>query len=462
MSGYSLLKNYLDPKQILDESSPELLHEYGQDESNFAAVSPRLVLFPSEVSQLQDIVALCNENTIAITPRGAGSGRTGGAVPSPDSIVVSTERMNKILDLDVENLRIRVQPGVITGELATAAQKQQMFYPPDPASLEYCSIGGNVACNAGGPRAFRYGVTRNYVLGLKAISPGQGLLKLGSQTMKSVSGYDLTSLLVGSEGTLGLIAEIDLKLLPHPQKRQSVLAFFPSAEMSIRCVSELIQRRYWPSALEFADEIATKAACRAKFKSFKGSMLLVSIDGRADTVHSEVTDVGLTLEKLGASDVLVAQNTKDEREFWQLRRGMSKALRESCVCRVSEDICVPRNRMAEMLRSIESIANDNQLQHATFGHAGDGNLHASFIANKPRELVSSQIDRAIHQLFASALSMGGTLSGEHGIGLSKRDYMPLEHSPDSLSLQRGIKRLLDPKNIMNPGKVLPEFQSCHE
>ena len=436
------------------------LADYARDESPERAYPPDCAALCESSEQVAAVLAIAREQGVPVTPRGAGSGMTGGCLPVRGGVVLSTERMQRIREIDPDDLVAVVEPGVITGELQREVEEAGLFYPPDPASLAFCSIGGNAATNAGGPRAFKYGVTREYVLGLEVALAGGELLRIGRRTVKGVTGYDLVAGFVGSEGTFGVITELVLKLLPKPPAIATLLAAFPDVDGAAAAISALIGDGIRPRALELADRLAiehVRDRTRYAFPTNAGAIALIELDGDHHGIEATTIAVGERCEQAGALDVRVAQSSSERRALWEARRQISPALRDAHRHKVSEDICVPRSALPEMLRRIDRLAARTDIPIATFGHAGDGNLHVNLLldADLDDPAVAARLERAVTGLFEETIALRGTLSGEHGIGLSKRDYMHLEQSERLLEWQRRLKRLWDPDELLNPGKILP-------
>lgn len=436
------------------------LGDYGRDESDEGSFPPDCAALCESAEEVASVLAIAKERKIPVTPRGAGSGMTGGCLPLRGGIVLSTERMQRIREIDAGDLVAVVEPGVITGVLGSEAQEAGLFYPPDPASLSFCSIGGNAATNAGGPRAFKYGVTREYVLGLEVALAGGERLGVGRRTTKGVTGYDLTAGFVGAEGTFGVITELTLRLLPDPPAISTLVAAFRDVDAATNAISALIGDGVRPRALELADRAAiehVRERSRYPFPAEAGAIALIELDGDPEGTEATTLRVGERCEASGALDVRVAQSSSERRSLWEARRGISPALRDAHRHKISEDICVPRSALPEMLRRLDRLAARTNIPVATFGHAGDGNLHVNLLVDRDRRdpEVAERIRRALAELFEETVALRGTLSGEHGIGLAKRDFMPLEHSERLLAWQRRWKQMWDPDEILNPGKILP-------
>jgi glycolate oxidase len=396
------------------------------------------------------------EHEVPVTPRGGGTGRVGGAVPVPGGIVLAFERMNAIEGIDRQELTTHVQPGVITGDLKRATEEENLFYPPDPNSRDSCAIGGNLAANAGGPRAFKYGVTREYVMGMEVVLADGTILKLGRETKKGVTGYDLTSLMVGSEGTLGIVTEATLRLIPKPESTVTALACFSSLDEVAPVVSSLMTQGQLPSCIELLDEEAIRIVrpeAGLTIPNETKAMLLIELDGEEAKLEDELERTGNILFDLDALEVLVAQSGSERERLWASRRELSYSMKRQAKNKLSEDVVVPRTKMADLLGYCSQLAEQNELIIPTYGHAGDGNLHVNFLWNDPDEKL--KVDEAIKLLFQRVLELRGTLSGEHGIGVLKAPYLGMEQSPQLIALQEKIKDVFDPKHILNPGKIFP-------
>jgi glycolate oxidase len=405
----------------------------------------------ADVAATLEIAEACD---VPVTPRAGGTGRTGGAVPVAGGIVLATHALSRIKHIDRENLIAVVEPGVITGDLHAAVEAEGLFYAPDPNSLDSCRLGGNLAENAGGPRAFKYGVTRDWVLGLEACLVGGRVVRTGKQTVKGVTGYDVTALLVGSEGTLAVFTEATLRLVPKPPAVSTALALFSDVRAAAQAVSAIVAAGIVPRCLEMLDA-ATLDAVRAAgvaVDARAGAMLLVEVDGEgAEATLLRVGDAAASSP--GCVDVVVAQDGVQRDRLWAARRMLSKATRRLARHKLSEDVVVPRSRVADLLARTDAIGAKTGVRHLAYGHAGDGNLHVNFLWNDDAERPA--VDRAIELLMRATVDLGGTLSGEHGIGVSKLPYLHLEQSPELIELQQSIKRAFDPKGLLNPGKIFP-------
>ncbi|MBT3233664.1 MAG: FAD-binding protein [Calditrichaeota bacterium] len=436
-------------------TSPEDLALYSVDATNFKGVPAAVVLAESE-TDISDVVNFANLNNYTITPRGAGSGLSGGCVPVEGGIVLSFERMNRIENFDVKNRTVIVQPGVVTEKLQLEAAKHGLFYPPDPSSFKISTIGGNVAENAGGLRCFKYGVTGHYVLGIEYIDAHGKLSKTG-QFKDNPSEPDLTPLLTGSEGTLGIFTRIKLRLIPAPETTKTILGYFKDSESGLSTVEQIIQTGITPSVMEFIDPIAIGAAAShisAHFPEKAAALLMFEVDGSIAEVESsskELCDILLN----NAVKVVSASDAEERNKLWDLRRAISPSLIRIATGKIHEDIAVPRGKLLRMSGLISDISSKSGLKIAIYGHAGDGNMHVVILFDSSDKLAVRTAKTAAEDVFKAAISIGGTISGEHGIGCAKRDYLKLQLSDPNLNLSRQIKRAFDPQNILNPGKVLP-------
>lgn len=443
------------------DTSASALEVASHDETpNLPRSPPDAVVRPASASEVAAVLRACADANVYVTPRGAGTGKAGGCVPVHGGIVLALDRLKRVVELDEDNLVVRAQPGVILGELQSTVEEAGLFYPPDPASLALCTLGGNVATNAGGPRAVKYGVTGDYVLGLEAALPTGELVRTGRRTMKGVAGYDLTSLLVGSEGTLAVVTEVTLKLLARPRAVETALALFPSSSLAASCVSRVLRAGLLPRTVEYLDA-ASLAALRAhpgvtlNLPANVGAALLLEADGstseEAFDVLSRALDIAMDA---GAQDTVVATDERKRREIWEARRLLSEATRQLKPRKLSEDVVVPRSKLPELVARWGALGEEHGLLTCAYGHAGDGNLHAQVMFDDDGDL--PRVEKLLTRLFEVTLEMNGTISGEHGIGVAKKRYLPLEQSPTLLALQQRIKDAFDPAGVLNPGKMLPD------
>jgi len=464
----AVLERELGPDRVIG-TGDERLHEYARDESPLPVVyPPDCAVRCASTAEVAAVLRICAERKVPVTPRGAGSGMVGGALAVQGGVVLSTETMQRIVEVDADDLVAVVEPGVVTGVLQTAVEDQGLFYPPDPASLEYCSIGGNASTNAGGPRAFKYGVTREYILGLEVALMGGEVLRCGRRTAKGVTGYDLVAGFVGTEGTFGVITELTVKLLPRPAAASTALAVFKDVAGAGACISALLRSGLRPRVLELADRASiqhVRSRSRYRFPADAGAIVLIEIDGAPEEMGGAIERIGMECDALGAIDVLAAEDPAERRALWEARRQISPALKEAYRIKVNEDVCVPRGRIVEMLARVDRLAAETGIEIAVFGHAGDGNLHVNLLSNADPEdpAARAHVMAAARRLFDDTIALRGTLSGEHGIGLAKRDFMALEQPEPVLEWQRRWKAMWDPAGLLNPGKVLPARRpACSE
>jgi glycolate oxidase len=434
-------------------SDPEKLEPFGKDATELYRL-PDLVVEPVSAEQIQLLLRLANAYRFPVTPRGLGTGLTGGAVPVSGGVLLSLAKMNRVLTIDAENLIAVVEPGVITGELKKAAQSKRLFYPPDPASIDTCSIGGNAATNAGGASCIKYGTTRNYILGVEVVLPSGEKIQAGVQTRKGVVGYDLAQLLIGSEGTLGIITKLFVKLIPLPPAVTTLVALFPDLSTAMKAVTALLTSGHLPSAVEFMDhqclELVGDLLPFAGVEASK-AFLLVETDGAPKVIHREIEQMGEICLEHEAADVFLAPDSHKRAQMWEVRRQVSLRIEEHAPLYIPEDVVVPLGRIAEFIEKLPELAASFGMKIYSFGHAGDGNIHLNITAES-RDAIQ-RIEEGIEVILELVLSMGGTISGEHGIGFVKKHLLPLELPPESIRLQKEIKRVFDPNLILNPGKV---------
>jgi glycolate oxidase len=420
---------------------------------------PDVVVVPGSTAEIAAVVRLCNEHRIPLVVRGAGTGYTGGAVPTSGGIVLSMARLNRILEIDELNLVAVVEPNVINGDLQRAVERVGLFYPPDPASLDTSSIGGNVAECAGGPRAFKYGTTKRYVLALEAVLPTGEIIHTGSRAVKNVVGYDVTQLLVGSEGTLAIITRITLRLIPKPPARAALSASFTDVRHAVDAVSALIARRAVPAAIELVDGDSLRAVesyvGRAVVPPGAGALLIVECDGTAAGVDEEMAAVAAACQDTQALAVTRAATELERDALWHVRRQLSLALRATGLLKINHDVVVPRGRVPELFDVIGELKQRQALRIASFGHAGDGNIHVNLMVNKNDPKERARAAEAERELFERVVSLDGSISGEHGIGFAKARYLSIELSPDEIALMKRLKTAFDPNGILNPGKIFP-------
>lgn len=423
--------------------------------ANFQAM-PDLVLSPANTEEIQGIVNICSEHRIPIISRGSGTNLAAGTVPNAGGIILLFNRMNHVLDFDEENLTLTVQPGVITQHINELVEPKGLFYPPDPSSMKISTIGGNVSENSGGLRGLKYGVTRDYVKGLTVVLPNGEILKTGGKLTKDVAGYDLTSLFVGSEGTIGVITEITLGLIPAPKTKNTLLVFYDQLETAAQTVSSIIAAKIVPTTLEFMDKgtienvedymkIGLPTDCEA--------MLLIELDGDSQTVEEEMQLVLKICKEHGAKSTQLAQSEEEAIQLSTARRVALSVLARKRPTTILEDATVPRSEIANMVKEIQRIAEKYDLMIFTFGHAGDGNLHPTCLTDARDKEEMVRVEDAFSEIFDSALRLGGTITGEHGVGEMKAPYLEWKIGASGIEVMKGIKQAIDPLNIMNPGKV---------
>ena len=421
--------------------------------------APDLVVRPANTAEVSAVARLCQQHRVPLVVRGAGTGYTGGAVPTRGGVVLSVERLNRILEIDPVNLTVVVEPAVITGDLQRAVEARGLYYPPDPASLDMSSIGGNVAECAGGPRAFKYGTTKRYVLALEAVLPTGEIIHTGSKAVKNVVGYDLTQLLVGSEGTLAIVTRITLRLLPYPPARATLMATFGDIRGAVDGVTALVHLGVIPAAVELIDGDslrAVEAHVGRPVAPGASALLIVEADGVPAAVREEIDRASSALTASGAIAITRAASEHEREELWAVRRQLSYALRATGLVKINHDVVVPRGRVPELFEEVERLKAAHGLRIACFGHAGDGNIHVNLMLQPgdPAEMARAKV--AERELFTRVVALEGSISGEHGIGFAKAPYLGIELSPDEIALMQRVKQAFDPAGILNPGKIFPE------
>lgn len=441
---------------VVDESDRA---EFAFDETPDLRFLPEVVVKPASTEEVSQIMRLANEMRIPVTPRGAGTGLSGGALPVHGGILISMERMNQILEIDEENLMVTTEPGVITGTIQKAVEELGFFYPPDPASLDSCSIGGNVAEGAGGPRAVKYGVTQDYVRGLETVLPTGEILSSGGKLVKDVTGYDLIGLLVGSEGTLAVVTKIVLQLLPLPRKKVDLLIPFHSLEAAAQTVSEIIRNRLVPTAIEFMEREAIQITeqylnTEVPFHDAE-AQLLIEIDGTGESeIERDYETIGEIFLKNGAYDVFVADSSPAQRRLWEIRRSILEALKAVSPILCGEDVVVPRMAMPSLIKEVKNITGRKGYEAVCFGHVGDGNVHIEIMKkDSDPELWRQALPKMIEEILDTVLSLGGMITGEHGIGLTKKKYLSKALGETQVALMRKLKKVFDPNDVLNPGKI---------
>jgi len=447
-------------EHVLDD--PSALEAYAADALGIGH-SPDVAVIPGTVEEVATIARLCDGQRVPLVVRGAGTGYTGGAVPTAGGVVLSMERFNRIIEIDELNLLAIVEPNVITAELQRAVERVGLFYPPDPASLERSSLGGNVAECAGGPRAFKYGTTKRYVLALEAVLPTGEIIHTGSKAVKNVVGYDLTQLLVGSEGTLAIITKITLRLVPLPPARATLMAAFGRIDDAVHAVTGVIARRVVPAALELVDHDSLRALERYVDRAVVpqvdagsvNALLIAECDGMQAAVDEEIGRVADACTAAGAIAVVRAVSDAERDALWNARRDLSLALRDTGLLKINHDVVVPRGRIPQLFAAIADIKREYRLQVAAFGHAGDGNIHVNLMIDPDDEDERARAKQAERVLFERVVALEGSITGEHGIGFAKKPYISIELGPEEIALMKRVKAAFDPHGILNPGKIFP-------
>ncbi len=451
-------------KQIVGDAyvfvDEESLHDYAHDETENLHFPPDMVIKPRSASEISGIMALCNQHKIPVTPRGAGTGLSGGALPHLGGVLLSMERMNSILEIDERNLQVTTEPGVITEVLQMAVKEKGLFYPPDPSSRGSCFIGGNIAENSGGPKAVKYGVVKDYVLNLELVLPTGEIIWTGANVLKNSTGYNLTQLIVGSEGTLGIVTKIVLKLLPYPKHELLMLVPFYSLEKAGEAVSAIFRAGFTPSAMELVEIDALKIV--SKFVDSTAvpvtddmeAHLIIEVDGNhMETLMKEMEEITELLAEYDCGEVFFADDAQQKAELWKLRRRVAEAVKINGYT-IEEDTVVPRAELPALIRGVKALGKQYDFQVVCYGHAGDGNLHIRIKKEGSiYSLNNPEVIPALRALFELVKKLGGTISGEHGIGLVQKEYMGIVFQDANLELMKGIKRIFDPNNILNSGKI---------
>ena len=450
------LREVLDSEGVADD--PDTLAAHSVDKW-FAARQPEVVVFARSTSDVSKLLQFASREKIPVTARGGGFGYVGGCVPARGGVALSLIRMNRIKEISFADAVAIVEPGVFTADLKAAARAQKLFYPPDPASMKDCTIGGNVATNAGGPRCLKYGVTRNYVIGLEVVLANGDVLQTGGPVHKNKTGFDLIGLFVGSEGILGVVTEVTLRLLPLPPARATLSAAFATAAQAAEAVQAIFAAGFLPASLEIADHFTLEAARRDLGKMIVpdgNAHLLVDLDGQEESVRSESAAIRNLLEKRKPNALEVATGEADCEKLWALRRQFSNSLRATGLTKLNEDVVVPRSRLVDLMEFAESLQAKHGFPIACFGHAGDGNIHVNIMADGYNRdaAVREKVERALDDLFAQVLNWGGVITGEHGIGLAKKRWWPNATSEVVRKVHHKLKQSLDPNDILNPGKFV--------
>ncbi len=451
-----ILQNIFGRDNVLDGEEDRVCYSY--DGTPMKSHLPDVIVLAENVEQISNLMEFANEHKIPVVPRGSGTGLSGGAIPVKGGVCLVLTGLNKILEIDEENLTATVQPGVITAELHKAVESKGLFYPPDPGSMKISTIGGNVAENAGGLRGLKYGITEDYVMGLTAVLPTGEILKMGTKCVKDAAGYNLKKFFVGSEGTIGIITEILLKLIPVPETKKTMTVHFRAMEDAASAVSSIIAEKIIPATLEFLDSTTIK--CVEAFAKIGlpldiGALLLIELDGAQSGVDKDTDTVINICRNMNALKVEVAGNPDDVIKLTEARRSALAALARQRPTTILEDVTVPRSNLSEMIVFIEKTAKKYNLTMGTFGHAGDGNIHPTCLTDERDEEEIHRIEQAYDEIYKKAISLGGTITGEHGVGLQKSDYLPLLIGETGMEVMKKIKTVLDPNNVLNPNKIFP-------
>lgn len=450
------LKAIVGDENIKSDKAHLIAYCYDATRERF---EPDAVVFPRDEEDISKILKYCNDNQVIVVPRGAGSGFTGGALPASGGIILSLERhMNQLLEIDMQNMVARVQPGLVNMDLQKAVEEVGLFYPPDPASEEYSTLGGNVSENAGGMRAAKYGITKDYVMALRAVLPNGDIIQAGKKTIKDVAGYNLAGILTASEGTLAVITEITLKLIPKPKYKQTYMGIFPDVTSAMNAVFKSLAAGANPVAMEFLDSLviqALKEKLGVDLPDHAGAVLVGDVDGNLeDEMKFQLETLEKSFKENGASDFIVAKDNEEASKLWYARRNASPSITIFGTKKLNEDISVPRSKLPEALEKIYAIGEKYGMKVPCFGHSGDGNIHVNVMVkdkNDPKQMEDGH--KAIEEIFQLVVDMGGTLSGEHGIGTAKAPYMNIAFSEAEMNLFRSIKKAFDPNNILNPAKM---------
>ncbi|MDT8395910.1 MAG: FAD-linked oxidase C-terminal domain-containing protein [bacterium] len=452
-SARDQIRRIVGPDHCSDSSEDLVLYAYDAMNRRFP---PEMVAHPENARQVSAIVKLANREMFPVIPRGGGTGFTGGSLAVEGGVVLTTSRMNRIVEVDPDNMSAWVEPGVINGDLQKAVLEKDLFFPPDPSSMDFSTIGGNVAENAGGPRAVKYGVTRDYVMALEVVMPDGRIVRTGSEAIKSVTGYDLTRLLVGSEGTLGFITKILVRLLPRPEAVVTLLTAFPDVSTASRAVARIMASRIIPSTLEFMDRSAidcVKGSISEELSKGASALLLVEVDGDELGAGRQAERLTEVCKRSGALYVKRAQTPEEREGLWKVRRSLSPAIMKIRPLKINEDVSVPRMKIPELIIGIEEIARQHDVMVVNFGHAGDGNVHVNILVDPDDKDERKRAEEAVKDLFQLTVDLGGSLTGEHGIGIAKAPYLGMEIDDNLIHVMRTIKRALDPNNVMNPSKT---------
>jgi glycolate oxidase len=450
------LSRLLGRSKVVTDS--EILDSYARDETSDLSAMPDILVRAESAYDVSLVLKFCHTNGVPVIPRGAGTGVTGGAVPVRGGVVLSLEKMNRIVEVDRENMVAVVEPGVVTRDIQEAARAEGLMYPPDPASLESCSIGGNVAENAGGPRAVKYGVTKDYVLGLEFVLPDGSVITTGGKIVKNATGYNLTGVLIGSEGTLAVITKIFLRLIPAPMFTVDMLIPFPSLHDAMKVVYAVLLNRIVPATMEFMERdaitLVAKLLGREVHFPDAGAHLLVQIDGNSEeSVHRDMEKIG-SLARVDQEKIIIAESPAQRERLWKARRSIREAITAESPVFLAEDCVVPRSKIPEFMAELKRLFNSRGLHSVVFGHAGDGNVHIDVLkGDGDYDAWKKGLPELKREIYRRAIALGGTITGEHGIGYIRKDYLRLALSAEEIRLLKRIKKAFDPKGILNPGKI---------
>lgn len=454
---------YLQLKEVI--SDPNRIHSNIEDlfsysfDGSFGSFLPEFVVQVTSADEVSRVMKIANKEKIPVTPRGSASSLSGGPLPVKGGIVLDVSLWNDYLFIDPDDMIAVVSPGVITARIDEAANQYGLMYPPDPSSSNISTIAGNLAENSGGPRGLKYGVTKDYVLGLEVVTPEGNIIRIGGRTVKNVTGYDLTKLIVGSEGTLGVITEATLKLMPKPPASKTLMSIFDNLIHSGKAISKVLSSGIIPSKIELMDQasiIAVEEYQPLGLPVDAEAILLIELDGHPSAINDEIAKVKEIMDQTGAINTVIAETDEEAKELWKARKLVSPAIVKTKPTKISEDATVPRSRIPEFFTRLNEIKKKYNVSLVVFGHAGDGNLHPNIICDKRDKEEMIRVEKAVSEIFKTAIELGGTLSGEHGIGTMKASFMELELGEHGVVMMKRIKLAWDPNNIMNPGKIFPE------
>ncbi|HUI30677.1 MAG TPA: FAD-linked oxidase C-terminal domain-containing protein [Candidatus Acidoferrales bacterium] len=455
------LKEIFGKENVLDSAEDRIAYSY--DGTPLLSSLPEAVVVPSSVEQISKLMLLANEEKFSVVPRGSGTGLSGGSIPTENSVVLLMTRWNKVIELDKNNLTAWVEPGVITGKFQSLAESEGLFYPPDPGSSQICTLGGNVAENAGGLRGLKYGVTKNYVLGLEVVLPTGEVMHIGGKNTKDVAGYNLKDILIGSEGTLGIFTKILFKLIPMPQSNRTVLAFYDSMTKAAETVSEITAKRIMPAMLEFLDNPTIRAVedfAHLGLDVNTGALLLIEVDGAISAVEEDTGMIRTICKNSGASDIKIAKDEAESTKLKAARKTAFAALARIRPTTILEDVTVPRSELPAMVDFISETAEKYDVQIGTFGHAGDGNLHPTGLTDERDRDEIQRTEQTFDEIFRKAVDLGGTITGEHGVGLAKKKFFEELYDTSFIRWMKQTKEMFDPNCVLNPGKIISVKPRC--